>query len=139
VRRSRAGAGYADPRSLGSMPKQAQVAHFVHDQTIDGRRFRILAVVDDCSREWPTIVAGASIPGLSVARELDRIDLRRTRLEPIVLDNGAELTSNAMLRWADQRRVIWYYNTPVQNIRCIPEPQLRHGLLGETIFRSFRH
>ena len=43
---------------------------FVHDQMTDGRRFRILAVVDDCTRECLGLVPDTSITGASVAREL---------------------------------------------------------------------
>jgi putative transposase len=46
---------------------------FVSDQFTDGRRFRILTVVDDCARECLALVADTSLSGLRVARELDRI------------------------------------------------------------------
>ncbi len=60
---------------------------FLHDQMVDGRRFRILAVVDDCTRECLALVADTSIPGLRVARELDRIVAGRARPTAIVSDN----------------------------------------------------
>ena len=44
---------------------------FVSDQLTDGRRFRILAVVDDCTRECLALIADTSISGRRVARELD--------------------------------------------------------------------
>jgi len=43
---------------------------FVSDQLTDGRRFRILAVVDDCTRECLALVADTSLSGVRVAREL---------------------------------------------------------------------
>lgn len=46
---------------------------FVSDQLTDGRRFRVLTVVDDCTRECLALVADTSLSGLGVARELDRI------------------------------------------------------------------
>ena len=46
---------------------------FVSDQLTDGRRFRILAVVDDCTRECLALIADTSIAGRRVARELDEI------------------------------------------------------------------
>src|SRR5580765_6094336 len=52
---------------------------FVSDQLTDGRRFRILAVVDDCTRECLALVADTSISGRRVARELDDIIRRRGR------------------------------------------------------------
>jgi putative transposase len=100
----------ADRAALGG--ERALVAGFVHDQMVDGRRFRILAVVDDCTRECLALVADTSIPGLRVARELDRIIASRAKPATIVSDNGTELTSNAMLHWADERRVGWHYIAP---------------------------
>jgi putative transposase len=116
---------------------------FVHDQMVDGRRFRIFAVVDDCTRECLALVADTSIPGLRVARELDRIVAGRTRPAAIVSDNGTELTSNAMLRWADERRVAWHYidpGKPIQNAFVESfNGRLRDELLNETLFRSLPH
>jgi putative transposase len=61
---------------------------FVSDQLTDARRFRILAVVDDCTRECLALVADTSISGRRVARELDDIIRRRRRRpETIVSDN----------------------------------------------------
>ena len=77
---------------------------FVSDQMTDGRRFRILAVVDDCTRECLALVPDTSIGGRRVARELDAIIRQRGRPATIVSDNGTELTSNAILAWADETR-----------------------------------
>jgi putative transposase len=71
---------------------------FVSDQLSDGRRFRILAVVDDCTRECLALVADNSLSGLRVARELDDVISQRGRPAIIVSDNGTEYTSNAILR-----------------------------------------
>ena len=60
---------------------------FVSDQMTDGRRFRILTVVDNCTRECLALVADTSLSGLRVARELDAIVRRRGRPETIVSDN----------------------------------------------------
>ena len=70
---------------------------FVSDQLTDGRRFRILTVVDDCTRECLALVADTSLSGLRVARELDGIIKERGRPRMIVSDNGSEFTSNAIL------------------------------------------
>jgi transposase InsO family protein len=44
---------------------------FVSDTLTDGRRFRILTVVDDFTRECLCLVADTSLSGAPVARELD--------------------------------------------------------------------
>ena len=63
----------------------------------DGRRFRVLAVVDDYSRECLTLVADTSLSGLRVVRELDALIAHRGRPAMVVSDNGTELTSMAVL------------------------------------------
>ena len=61
----------------------------------------------------------------------------------IVSDNGTELTSNAILTWADQSRVGWHYiapGKPMQNGFCESfNGRLRDELLNETLFRSLPH
>ena len=85
---------------------------FVADQFSDGRRFRILEVYDDCTRECLALVADTSISGQRVARELDAIIGWRGKPATIVSDNGTELTSNAILEWAEQCAVGWHYIAP---------------------------
>jgi putative transposase len=63
---------------------------FLSDQLTDGRRFRIFAVVDDCTRECLALAADTSLSGLRVARELDDIVRRRGQPTTIVSDNGTE-------------------------------------------------
>ncbi len=79
---------------------------FVSDQLTDGRRFRILTVVDDCTREYLALVGETSLSGLRVACELDRIIEERGKPRLIVSDNGSEFTSNAILQWTAARRVL---------------------------------
>src|SRR3981189_1490381 len=83
----------ADAGHLGS--QRPLVAGF-SDQFICGRRFRILAVFDDCTRECLAAIADTSLSGLRVARELDLLIAWRGRPNTIVSDNGTELTSNAI-------------------------------------------
>ena len=61
----------------------------------------------------------------------------------MVSDNGTELTSNAILKWADDTRVGWHYiapGKPQQNgfIESF-NGRLRDELLNETLFRSLPH
>jgi putative transposase len=110
---------------------------FIADQFTDGRRFRMLEVYDDCTRECLALVADTSIGGRRVARELDAIIGWRGKPATIVSDNGTELTSNAILEWADQHKVSWHYiapGKPQQN--GFSESKLRDELLNETLFSS---
>ncbi len=97
--------GTRAPMIVPQGPNERWSLDFISDQFIDGRRMRILAVVDDCTRECLTLAADTSISGQRVARELDRLLAERGRPTTIVSDNGTELTSNAILRWADDHQV----------------------------------
>jgi len=85
---------------------------FVADTLVSGRRFRILTLVDDFTRECLGLVVDTSLTGLRVARELDRIAELRNYPCMIVSDNGTELTSNAILAWQQERGVEWHYIAP---------------------------
>jgi putative transposase len=90
---------------------------FVSDTLADGRRFRVLCVLDDFSRECLAAVVDTSLGGMRVVRELELVVSQRGWPHTIVSDNGTELTSNAVLRWAAER-VSWHYiqpGKPVQN------------------------
>ena len=94
--------GTRRPMLLPFGPNQRWSLDFVSDALIDGRRFRILCVIDDFSRECLATVVDNSISGIRVARELDLIIARRGRARMIVSDNGTELTSNAILKWQEE-------------------------------------
>jgi transposase InsO family protein len=72
---------------------------FVHDQFANGRRFRILNIVDDVTKECLGAIPDTSISGRRVARELTAIVERRGRPGIIVSDHGTEFTCNTMLAW----------------------------------------
>ena len=93
------------PMEVPRMPDDRWSPDFVSDQLACGRRFRILAIFDDCTRECLAAVADTSFSGGRVARELDRLIALRGKPKMIVSDNGTELTSNAILGWSDQTRV----------------------------------
>ena len=78
-------------------PNQRWSLDFVSDTLTDSRRFRMLAVVDDFTRECLTLVADTSLSGVRVGRELDAVIARRGRPQTIVSDNGTEFTSMAIL------------------------------------------
>jgi putative transposase len=91
---------------------------FVSDALADGRRFRVLAIVDDFTRECLALVADTSLSGVRVARELDVVIADRGLPKTVVSDNGPELTALAMLRWQQETNVAWHYiapGKPIQN------------------------
>ena len=113
---------------------------FVSDAFTDGRRFRVLAVIDDFSRECLALVADTSLSGYRVTRELDELIRQRGRPTTIVSDNGTELTSNAILKWQEDQKVEWHYiasGKPMQNgfVESF-NGRLRDECLNETLFSS---
>ena len=74
---------------------------FMADQLFDGRRFRLLTIVDDFTRESLAIEVGRALRGDDVARVLDRIKADRNALPTkIRVDNGSEFTSKRLDQWA---------------------------------------
>ena len=59
---------------------------FMQDSLCDGRRFRVLPVIDTYSRESLKIVVDTSIGGQRVTRELDQIAWVRGLPEGIIVD-----------------------------------------------------
>ena len=78
---------------------------FVSDQLSNGRRFRVLNIVDDFSREMIGQLVSVSISGRQVARFLDQLSQARGRPNKIVCDNGTEFTSKAMFFWSQESGV----------------------------------
>ena len=87
--------GTRAPMQVPMMPNDRWSLDFVSDQLTCGRRFRILTVVDDCTRECLALVADTSLSGIRVARELDRLMIERGKPKMVVSDNGSELTDVA--------------------------------------------
>ena len=115
----------------------------MHDQLACGRRFRILNVIDDVTKECLAAVADTSISGKRVARELTALVARRGRPAMIVSDHGTEFTSNAMLGWASEHRIAWHFiapGKPMQNGICESfNGRMRDEPLNETLFFGLDH
>jgi putative transposase len=116
---------------------------FVHDQFACGRRFRILNIVDDVTRECLAAIPDTSISGRRVARELTALIEQRGKPGMIVSDNGTEFTSNAMLGWAQDNRIVWHFiapGKPMQNGFCESfNGRMRDELLNESLFLGLDH
>ena len=129
--------GTRAPMTLPDAINQRWSLDFVADALSDGRRFRILCVVDDFSRECLATVVDTSLGGVRVVRELDRLTAERALPRMVVSDNGTELTSCAVLRWATGR-LEWHYiepGKPVQNAFVESfNSKLRDECLNEHVF-----
>lgn len=132
------------PMALPLMPNQRWSLDFVSDQLTDGRRFRVLTVVDDCTRKCLALICDTSLSGATVARKLAALFEARGKPITVVSDNCTEFTSNAILTFADDHKIEWHYvapGKPTQNA-FIDESfngRLRDELLNETPFPSLNH
>jgi putative transposase len=135
--------GTRAPMALPQGPNQRWSLDFLSDAFADGRRFRILAIVDDFTRECLALVPDTSLPGLRVVRELNALIAARGRPAMCVSDNGTELTGMAILHWSQETKVEWHYiapGKPQQNAFIESfNGRLRDELLNETLFTSLNH
>lgn len=135
--------GTRAPMTIPQRPNQRWSLDFVSDSLSDGHRFRVLCVIDDFSRECLAAVVDTSLSGQRVGRELDSIARVRGYPCMVVSDNGTELTSNAILKWQEERRVEWHYiapGKPMQNgfVESF-NGRLRDECLNEHLFANLRH
>jgi putative transposase len=132
--------GTRAPMAMPQGANQRWSLDFVSDMLADGRRFRVLVVVDDFTRECLALVVDTSLSGIRVARELDTLVAERGRPLMIVSDNGTELTSRAILQWQEDQGVEWHYiapGKPMQNgfVESL-NGRFRDECLNEHLFRN---
>ena len=135
--------GARAPAPVLALPNQRWSLDFVHDQMACGRRFRVLNIVDDVTRECLRAVPDTSISGRRVVRELTELIRHRGKPGMIVSDNGTELTCNAVLAWCSEAAINWHYiapGKPMQNgfVESF-NGRMRDELLNEALFRNIAH
>jgi putative transposase len=132
--------GVRAPFLVETMPIARWSLDFVRDQMANGRRFRILNVVDDVTHECLAAVPDTSISCHRVVRELTALIEQRGRPGIIISDNGTELTSHAIFVWAKDQRIEWHYimsGDPMQNAYVESfNGKMRVELLNEALFFS---
>ncbi|WP_247548054.1 IS3 family transposase [Bradyrhizobium sp. 177] len=142
-RARRRAVGTRAPILVEARPNARWSLDFVHDQFASGRRFRVLNIVDDVTRECLAAIPDTSIPGRRVARELTALINQRGKPGMIVSDNGTEFTCNAMLAWSEENKIDWHFiapGKPMQNGFCESfNGRMRDELLNETLFFGLDH
>lgn len=111
---------------------------FVHDALSNGRRIRLLTIVDDFIRERIKIAVETSLNGQRVSKELEEVIESRGKPERMLRDNGTEFTSMAILSWCQEKGIRWDYiqpGKPYQNgyIESF-NGKLRDECLNENLF-----
>jgi putative transposase len=142
-RARRRAVGARAPILVEARPNARWSLDFIHDQLACGRRFRILNIVDDVTRECLAAIPDTSISGRRVARELTDLVRRRGKPGMIVSDHGTEFTSNAMLAWSQEHQITWHFiapGKPMQNGFCESfNGRMRDELLNESLFFGLDH
>ena len=116
-RKKLAGAERVIP-SLPESRNQCWSMDFVQDSLADGRRIRVLTLVDNYSRECLALEVGTSLPGARVVRVLEQVSRIRGKPKTIVVDNGPEFAGKALDAWAYENGVGLHFiapGKPVQN------------------------
>ena len=100
------------PMAVPTAPNQRWSLDFVSDQLANSRRFRVLNIVDDYSRECVGQLVDTSISGAAVSRFLDQLAFTRGLPRTLVCDNGTEFTSKAMFLWSRRTGVALHFIQP---------------------------
>ncbi len=93
-------------------PNERWSVDFMHDRLTSGRTARVIAVVDDFTRECLVLEFGFTFGSADVIRCFENIAFERGLPKTIRFDNGSEFTSHAMLRWGAERRVELHFIDP---------------------------
>jgi len=93
------------PMALPVAANERWSMDFVSDQLSHGRRFRVLNIIDDYTREMVGQLVSVSITGQQIARFLDQLREQRRLPGTITCDNGTEFTSKAMFFWSKETDV----------------------------------
>ena len=128
--------------SLPDSSNQMWSVDFMSDALTDGRKFRVLNIIDDFIRESLKIEVDTSLPALRVKRALDEIVGQRGLSSNIRSDNGPEFISAVMESWCEDNRVSWHYiqpGKPMQNAYIERKNgSMRRELLSACAFDSLK-
>ncbi len=85
---------------------------FLSDSLVSGRRLRVLAIVDDYTREALRLEIDFSLPAARVVRALEEIAADRGYPGVLRSDNGPEFVSHLLLKWSAERNVRLHFIAP---------------------------
>lgn len=123
-----------------SATNQTWSIDFMTDSLWDGRRFRLLNVIDDYNREILAIEVDTSLPALRVIRALEKLEMLRGLPEMIRVDNGPEFISDKLDKWCKSKEIQLVFiqpGKPMQNgfVERF-NGNLRRELLNAYVFRT---
>lgn len=128
------------PLVIPSGPNQTWSIDFMSDALTDGRKFRLLNVLDDFNRESLAVEVDTSLPSLRVLRVLGRLIRERSTPSIIRVDNGPEFISHILQQWCDEHKITLQYiqpGRPMQNAYIERKNgSMRRELLNTYLFSS---
>lgn len=131
-----------EPLLVPATINQGWSMDFMCDSLEDGRRFRLLNIIDDYNRESLAIEIDTSLPALRVIRTLQRLIEMRTKPQTIRVDNGPEFISDKLQLWCDNQQIRLQFiqpGKPVQNAFIERNNgSLRKELLDAYLFYSLQ-
>ena len=99
-RRRKRVAGPRVPAPQPTRPNERWGMDFIQDSLVEGRRFRCLTMVDEFTRECPSITVDVSLPAARVIEALTAVSATRGLPASLVVDHGPEFISKALDTWA---------------------------------------
>lgn len=111
-KRSRKRSPLRQPLAVPLAVNQVWSVDFMTDALSSGRRFRMLNIVDDYTRECLAIEVDTSLGGARVVRVLEELKERRGLPPQIRSDNGPEFVSRAVDQWAYEQGLRWHTIQP---------------------------
>ena len=130
------------PLSVPTAPEQVWSIDFMSDSLVDGRKFRLLNVMDDFSRESLAIEVDSSLPSLRVIRVLEGLIDLRGKPANIRADNGPEFISHKLEEWCREKQITLQFiqpGRPMQNAYIERKNgSIRRELLNAYLFYSLR-
>jgi putative transposase len=111
-KRGRKRSGVRQPLAEPTGPNQVWSVDFMTDALSSGRKFRMLNIVDDYTREVLAIVVDTSLGGGRVVRVLDELKVLRGLPRQIRSDNGPEFVSRAVDQWTYEQGLQWHTIQP---------------------------
>ena len=93
-------------------PNHVWTYDFMSDQTENGRKLKLLTVLDEFTRESPAIEVGRSIRAKDVITVLEYLFMVRGTPKYIRSDNGPEFIANAIKKWLKEKHVETLYIEP---------------------------
>jgi putative transposase len=130
------------PLMKTTAPNQMWSIDFMTDSLVDGRKFRILNLIDDFTRESIVVEVDTSLPALRVIKALEKIIKQRGKPANIRSDNGPEFLCHLLAAWCEANKITWHHiqpGKPTQNAFIERKNgSMRRELLNAYLFNSLR-